>query len=214
MSKAIADQLPSLSMTLRVGTERLVVILSDTMGVTLNRGPDGIVRVLSVAPDVPSARHTRRGQIDIGDIIREVAGVDLRRPLTNVMWSDTIAHMKMTPRPLHILVAKELSSKPSAVEEELLRLSPTSRPDPPRGFDPPSRASGVESVQEALSEIQKNNEHLLDSKCNSDIVGNSDVENEYMTDKQNKEKESITSVLNAKIEVSKETQPEGERALY
>ena len=40
------------------------------------------------------------------------------RPLTNVIWSDTVALMKIVLRPLEILVARELSERPSSVEEE------------------------------------------------------------------------------------------------
>ena len=158
MPKVFANQLSSLPATLRVGKERKVSILSDSMGVTLNRGQDGIIRVLMVAPDNQGSKFVRRGAINPGDIIREAAGVDLRRPLTQVMWSDTVAFMKFSPRPLHIVVAKELSEKPPAVQEEFAKAGMKSmnrRPDPPRGFDPPSRASGSESVSEALSASKK-----------------------------------------------------------
>ncbi len=164
MSKALASHIPSLHApeTLRVGEERTVVILSDTLGITLNRGQDGVIRVLTVAPDTPNAKHARRGEIKTGDVIREAAGIDLRRPLTNIMWSDTVALMKMATRPLHIKVAKELSERPPAVQEEFIkatakspRESPRARPDPPRGYDPPSRASGMESVKSAMSELDE-----------------------------------------------------------
>ncbi len=158
MPKAFKNQISSIPTTLRVGKERKVVILSDSMGVTLNRGQDGIIRVLAVAPDSYESKHTRRGQINSGDIIREAAGVDLRRPLTQVMWSDTVAFMKFSPRPLHIVVAKELSAKPLSVQEEFAKAgvkSPRRRPDPPRGFDPPSRASGSESVSKAMADLDE-----------------------------------------------------------
>ena len=156
MTCSFANQISSLPEALRVGEEREIVILSDTLVITLNRGQDGIVRVLSVEPDASNAKHTRRGKIYAGDIIREAAGIDLRRPLTNVMWSDTVALMKMAPRPLKMTVAKELSDRPPAIQEEFSKLAMNSarrKIDPPRGFDPPSRASGMESVEAALSEV-------------------------------------------------------------
>ena len=106
---------PALSETLKVGPERSVTFSSKPMGVKLNRGPDGIIRVLSVTQrdDV-----IRKGDIHAGDVLREAAGVDLRRPITNVMWSDTVALLKIAPRPMEIKVARELSKKPLSVQAE------------------------------------------------------------------------------------------------
>lgn len=160
MSRALSNQIRTLpTTTLYVGEERSVVFLSEQMGVKLNRGQDGIIRVLSVAKEGPGSKLARRGEINPGDIIREAAGVDLRRPLTNIMWSDTVALMKISPRPLHIIIAKELSERPPAVQEEFLKVGIESpkrrirRPDPPNGYDPPSRAGGVEPVSTTLSEM-------------------------------------------------------------
>ena len=117
MPKKWAKQLqgPELPEALRVGPERIVTFASKAMGVKLNRGPDGIIRVLSIAQrgDV-----SRQGDMYSGDILREAAGVDLRRPLTNVMWSDTVALLKIAPRPMMIKVAMELSKKLPAVQKE------------------------------------------------------------------------------------------------
>ena len=173
MPKSFANQIPTLFTALQVGEERNVVILSDTLGITLNRGHDGIIRTLSVAPEVPGAKYARRGEILVGDVIREAAGIDLRRPLTNVMWSDTVAHMKMSPRPLHIVVAQELSQRPASVEEEFSKVSIKStkrRKDPPvRGYDPPSRASGLEPVGVAMSETE---DMEMEVASNSNLMGN------------------------------------------
>jgi tetratricopeptide (TPR) repeat protein len=117
MPKKWAKQLhgPELSEALKVGPERIVTFSSKAMGVKLNRGPDGIIRVLSIAQrgDV-----SRQGDMYSGDILREAAGVDLRRPLTHVMWSDTVALLKIAPRPMMIKVAMELSKKLPAVQKE------------------------------------------------------------------------------------------------
>jgi len=166
MPKSFSKQIPSLPATLRVGIERKVLFVTEAMGIKLNRGQDGVIRVLTVAPETPNSKHTRRGEINPGDIIREAAGVDLRRPLTNIMWSDTVALMKISPRPLEIIVARELSERPPGVEEEFEKNGIKSprrrrRPDPPRGYDPPSRASGTEPVAKALSEVNDMQEEVM-----------------------------------------------------
>lgn len=104
--------------TLKVGPERIVTFLSKPMGVKLNRGPDGIVRVLSASSTIDRPDISRQGDIFTGDILREAAGVDLRRPLTSVMWSDTVALLKIAPRPMVVKVAMELSKKLPAVQKE------------------------------------------------------------------------------------------------
>lgn len=109
--------------TLKIGPERRVVFLSEAMGIKLNRGPDGVVRVLSVVEDTPGSTVVRNGDIQPGDIIREAAGVDIRRPITNIMWGDTVALIKMAPRPVTLVVAQELSALPPAVEEELRKAA-------------------------------------------------------------------------------------------
>lgn len=103
---------------LKCGPEREVIFLSEALGVKLNRGCDGIVRVLSVAETAAGSEVARRGLIEKGDIVREAAGVDIRRPITNIMWGDTVALIKMAPRPITFLVSKELSPVPPAVLDE------------------------------------------------------------------------------------------------
>jgi tetratricopeptide (TPR) repeat protein len=96
--------------TLRCGPERTCVFFTDSLGVKLNRGSDGMVRVLHVVPATAASPVLRGGEdILVGDLIREAAGIDLRRPITNVMWGDTVALIKMAPRPVSLVVAAELS---------------------------------------------------------------------------------------------------------
>ena len=90
MPKQWPQQLPSSPTSLRCGNEREVIFLSESLGVKLNRGPDGIVRVLSVTPHTAGSPVARDGVVRVGDVVREAAGVDLRRPITNVMWGDTV----------------------------------------------------------------------------------------------------------------------------
>lgn len=110
--------------SLKLGPERRVVFLSEGLGIKLNRGPDGVVRVLSVAEDSPSSPVARNGDIRVGDVVREAGGVDIRRPITNIMWGDTVALIKMAPRPIALIVASEESVVPPAVVEELRKNAP------------------------------------------------------------------------------------------
>jgi hypothetical protein len=91
---------------------------SESLGIKLNRGADGIVRVFSVAPGAPGSTIVRDGRIQVGDVVREAAGVDIRRPITNIMWGDTVALVKLAPRPITLVVATELSETPFSVYEE------------------------------------------------------------------------------------------------
>lgn len=90
MPKQWPQQIPSSPSALRCGPEREVIFLSESLGIKLNRGPDGIVRVLSVTPHTAGSPVARDGAIHTGDVVREAAGVDIRRPITNVMWGDTV----------------------------------------------------------------------------------------------------------------------------
>ncbi len=157
-------KLPQLPTTLKVGQERKVTFMSEQMGVKLNRGPDGIIRVLAVnsrSTSYERSKIVREGDIEPGDILREAAGVDLRRPLTNIMWSDTVALLKITPRPLVVIVAKELSTRPHAAQEEFVRAqkealkqndmidrTPKTIQRRISPLSPPSCANGEETVAE------------------------------------------------------------------
>lgn len=90
MPKQWPQQLGPNSVSFLVGEERKVLFFSECLGIKLNRGSDGIVRVISVAPDKASSPIARKGSIEKGDVVREAAGVDIRRPITNVMWGDTV----------------------------------------------------------------------------------------------------------------------------
>ena len=129
------------------GEEREVIFLSEALGIKLNRGPDGVVRVIEVSPDIPGSPIAREGIIEMGDVIREAAGVDIRRPITNIMWGDTVALIKMAPRPIVLVVAKEFTE---SIMDERKRaaqnaLSPTSAV---QYF--PSNASTEESVKQQM----------------------------------------------------------------
>ena len=120
------QQSPRQPTALQVGVERPIIFLSEALGIKLNRGSDGVVRVMSVTPDTPGSPIIRTGYIQVGDVIREAAGVDIRRPITNIMWGDTVALIKMAPRPITVIVARELSSIPLTVKDERKRIQSSS----------------------------------------------------------------------------------------
>jgi hypothetical protein len=130
----------------RCGDEVSVVFLSESLGVKLNRGADGWVRVLWVAREEPGSPLARQGAtIEVGHVVREAAGVDLRRPITNVMWGDTVALIKMAVRPITLVVAPELSDVPGPVLEEIKRAN--------EGVLPPSVRAGTSSTSPSSSSI-------------------------------------------------------------
>lgn len=89
---------------IHVGNERQVLFYTNSLGVRLNRGTDGYVRIVYVSKDDVS----REGDMFAGDVVREVNDVDLRMPIDMAVWKMTVALMKMAPRPLEIVVAEEL----------------------------------------------------------------------------------------------------------
>jgi len=102
-------QSPTSPTSISSGPERTVTFLSDAMGIKLNRSTDGLVRVMSVANLPLGSPILRKGDVYAGDLVREAGGVDLRRPITATMWGDTVALIKMAPRPLKLIVAEEVS---------------------------------------------------------------------------------------------------------
>lgn len=154
MPSSWPQQSPRDKKTLQCGPEREVLFLSEALGIKLNRGPDGVVRVIEVSPEVPGSPIAREGAISVGDLIREAAGVDLRRPITNIMWGDTVALIKMAPRPIVLVVAEELEPPPSIADQRRAAavgaLSPTSAAE-----YYPSNSSGDESVKQLMDEVSR-----------------------------------------------------------
>lgn len=138
MPKNWPMQSPTSPSSIATGPERVVTFLSDAMGIKLNRGNDGLIRVISVADLPPGSPILRKGKIETGDLVREAGGVDLRRPITATMWGDTVALIKMAPRPLTVIVAKEMTSvfngSPKVTQQKI--------------FDYPSPAIGEDSVND------------------------------------------------------------------
>lgn len=92
---------------LHVGNERHVLFYTSSLGIRLNRGIDGYVRILSVSQ--LDNDEDRVGDIYDGDVVREVNGVNLRHtPIDSSDWKMIIGLMKISPRPMKIVVAEEL----------------------------------------------------------------------------------------------------------
>ncbi len=108
---------------IHVGNERQVLFYTNSLGVRLNRGIDGYVRVISASK--VDDDQVREGDIFNGDIVREVQDVDLRMPIDMAVWKMTIALMKMAPRPLKIVLAEELFDQNADDEEKNAESSAT-----------------------------------------------------------------------------------------
>ncbi|KAG7363153.1 ankyrin repeat domain protein [Nitzschia inconspicua] len=150
MPKQWPQQSPRDKQVVKFGPEREILFLSEALGIKLNRGPDGIVRVIEVSPEMPGSPIAREGKIVVGDVIREAAGVDIRRPITNIMWGDTVALIKMAPRPIKLVVASELSGSIMTQRMQAAQnaLSPTSA-----AHFFPSNSSTEESVREHMDRL-------------------------------------------------------------
>jgi tetratricopeptide (TPR) repeat protein len=162
MPKQWPQQTAQATKVLKCGPERNVLFLSEALGIKLNRGPDGIVRVIDVSPEVPGSPIARKGRLEVGDVIREAGGVDIRRPITNIMWGDTVALIKMAPRPIVLVVAKELTEL-SIVDQRRQAaanaVSPTTAQSILRGESKvdhgfyPSPSSGENSVKQQMEKV-------------------------------------------------------------
>jgi len=99
-----------------LGTERLVQFYSsdpEDLGIEIEHCNDGYIRITSAAED-----GMFEGTVHVGDIVCEIAGVNMRRPITEHMWKLTTGLMKVAPRPIEVIVAAEHVSQED--EEETL----------------------------------------------------------------------------------------------
>lgn len=163
MPKQWPQQSPRDKQAIKLGPERDVVFLSEALGIKLNRGPDGVVRVIEVSPEVPGSPIAREGKIEVGDVIREAAGVDIRRPITNIMWGDTVALIKMAPRPIVLVVAKELNG--SIMDQRMQAAQNALSPNSASHFFP-SNSSTEESVRDMMDKLSlQNSEQVSRQRC-------------------------------------------------
>eukprot|EP00804_Cyclotella_cryptica_P022530 CCRYP_009428-RA/>CCRYP_009428-RA protein AED:0.01 eAED:0.01 QI:248/-1/1/1/-1/1/1/856/983 len=97
----------------RFGPERTIVFRTESLGVKLHRSAsEGIVHVLHVTSYEPPKGSTmlppRDGDLEEGDAIMEVGGVDLRNQcIGRIEWADMVHFIKYVDRPLEMVVAKD-----------------------------------------------------------------------------------------------------------
>ena len=133
---------PPPPLSLSLGPERKVYLHSsdpnDHPGLRFVHSPaDGRVRVSLDDPpsssDADSDDHSgggmgRRydgiveGEVRDGDVVREMAGIDARRPISEHMWKLTLGLMRVAPRPIEVVVATERDDDDDEVEEEESRM--------------------------------------------------------------------------------------------
>ena len=93
--------------------ERLVLFHSpclDELGVNLEHGQDGYVRITKRKNEDGSFGGTLglvEGQYESGNIVCEVASVNLRHSISEHMFKLCLALMKVTPRPIEVVVKDE-----------------------------------------------------------------------------------------------------------
>jgi len=82
----------------------------DELGVNLEHGQDGYVRIVKRKNEDGSFGGTLglvEGQYESGNIVCEVASVNLRHSISDHMFKLCLALMKVTPRPIEVVVKEE-----------------------------------------------------------------------------------------------------------
>ena len=131
-------------------SENDVYFRSTAMGIRLKRGEDGLVRVVSVTEATTGSSIVRDGDIDPEDRVLEAAGVDLRKPITNSQWGETVAKIRNAPRPMKFVVAA--GPKRKSVTTESVRAQLSSLP-PPAKYVMESRLSKSPQGQQVLEDL-------------------------------------------------------------
>jgi len=147
IGRGLSDQI--LRVPLRVGPEHSITFGPGSLGVRLNRGCDGTVRVLSTKKD--DYRPGDR-KLMVGDVVIEAAGVNLSRPITSEMWEDTVDVIRNSKRPMYFLVAQEFSERPPEVVAEFRKESVASPGD--------ARADNQEEDELSVGTIET---HVVDA---------------------------------------------------
>ena len=142
--------------SLVVGDERQVIFHNVSLGIKISRHSDGYVRVLSVTP--PTSTPQREGdsnneedkpartgdEIHVGDVVRQVSDVNLRMPIDSAVWKLTVGLIKMAPRPLMFIVAKEIKKEEKREDEEVSKRGLYRWPSRANRTDASVEASGQE----------------------------------------------------------------------
>mmetsp|Transcript_16690 Transcript_16690/g.30294 ORF Transcript_16690/g.30294 Transcript_16690/m.30294 type:complete len:631 (+) Transcript_16690:1295-3187(+) len=103
--------------------QRQVFFHSTAMGIRLQRGKDDFVRILSVTDATVGSSIVREGTIAQGDMVMEAAGVDLRSPISNNQWRDTVEQIRNAPRPMKFVVASGTRRRKAEVVNECQYVS-------------------------------------------------------------------------------------------
>ena len=127
--------------------ENDVFFRSTAMGIRLKRGDDGCVRVVSVTEASPGSSIVRDGLIEPDDMIVEAAGVDLRSPISNSQWGETVTQIRNAPRPMKFVVA----GGPRRTKED----TTDQKTDAPAKFVMESRLSKSPEGQQVLQTLSE-----------------------------------------------------------
>lgn len=151
---------------IRLGTERLVQFYSsdpEDLGIEIEHSVDGYVRIASTAGD-----GMYEGTVHVGDIVCEIAGVNMRRPITEHMWKLTTGLMKVAPRPIEVIVAAEehALSKESDEEEKLRAIGTLPDKKDAENTQTPSLVKQAMSVWQNLNLNGGSKEEYHDSPGN------------------------------------------------
>jgi hypothetical protein len=94
---------------------REIVFDSSSLGLRLQRGRDGFVRVCSVAESMiespSSSSIVRDGRIFPGDFLLAAGGIKLCCPITSSQWGGVVGWIRNAPRPMTFVVANVPSKK-------------------------------------------------------------------------------------------------------
>ena len=126
-----------------------VYFRSSAMGIRLKRGEDGFVRVVSVTEATTGSSIVRDGDIEPEDRVLEAAGVDLREPITNSQWGETVTKIRSAPRPMKFVV----SAGPKRKSMKATAEQPSSLPPPPAKYVMESRLSKTPQGQQVLQTL-------------------------------------------------------------
>jgi len=130
--------------------ENDVYFRSTAMGIRLKRGDDGFVRVVSVTEVTNDSSIIRDGAIEPDDRIMEAAGVDLRNPISNNQWGETVTKIRNAPRPMKFVVA---AGSKRDIRTEKSEEPSSAFPPPPAKYVMESRLSKSPEGQQVLESL-------------------------------------------------------------
>ena len=184
--------------------ENQVFFRSTAMGIRLKRGEDGLVRVVSVTEASAGSSIVRDGVIEPEDMVLEAAGVDLRKPITNSQWGETVTKIRYAPRPMLFVVAA--GPKRKVEEEQKYQQSQSRIPPPPAKYVMESRLSKSPEGQEVLESLSvaRSYERVLESlsmaRAKTPVFGPPSVKNTNNTSSQTSVEEEVQTASSRTID--------------